>query len=175
MQFSWQNLKAAIAEMVTSKQLSVESGKLITDAVEADVSGTSASAVPATPPVAATTPVATTTPTDAPAAAAPAASAPVVPVPVAPAAPVAATTTVPVADADVQKQLADAQAEIRRLKAAQTPGLAAAAAAGDITQQSGKTSASGDENPHFANLKRIKAKYKAFGLTDEINVGSSED
>lgn len=170
MSLSWKSFRAAVQELVTAKHLTEENGQMLQNAAEADFTAESG-----TPPVAAIPPVATTTPTAAPAAAAPAASAPVVPAPVAPAAPVAETTTVPVADADVQKQLADAQAEIRRLKAAQTPGLAAAAAAGDITQQSGKTSASGEKNSHFENLKRIKAQYNRFGLTDEINLGSSQD
>lgn len=167
MSLSWKSLRAAVQDLVTAKHLTEENGQMLQNAAEADFTAESG-----TPPVAATTPVATTTPTAAPAAAAPAA--PVATAPVDPAAPVAATTPVPVADADVQKQLADAQAEIRRLKAAQTPGLAAAAAAGDI-QQSGKPSATGEKNSHFENLKRIKAEYNRFGLTDEINLGSSQD
>lgn len=163
MSLSWKSLRAAVQDLVTAKHLTEENGQMLQNAAEADFTAESG-----TPPVAATTPVApaTTTPT---ATAAPAAAAPA-----APAAPVAATTPVPVADDDVQKQLADAQAEIRRLKAAQTPGLAAAAAAGDI-QQSGKPSATGEKNSHFENLKRIKAEYNRFGLTDEINLGSSQD
>lgn len=157
MQISWKNMKAAIAELVTSKQLSVESAKLITDSAESDISAeTSQPADLAPAPVA----VAAPAPVPAPA------------VPVA-AAPVAATTPANDEVATLKAQLAQANAENATLKAKVTPGLAAAVPNDDATQTSAPKVAE-EENPHYADLKRIKKQYGRFGLTAEIDLGDDQ-
>lgn len=164
MQFSWQNLKTAIAELVSSKQLSVESGKLITDAVESDVS---VSAVPSTPTASA---VATE---PAPPAAPVATTEPPKPAPV----PVASTEAQPPAPTPVTAQtdeLAQLKAENARLKAQLNPAIVAAIPSGDATQTTGNATATLEENKHFARLKTIKEKYGRFGLTAEIELGTAE-
>lgn len=153
MQISWKNLKAALGELVTSKQLSEDSAKLIADSATNDVTAETvttlepvAAAVPATPePVA----VAVPAPTPAPA----------------PAVPVAA---VPAADAD---ELAKLRAENAALKAKVTPGLAAAVPTDDATQTATTPQNAQAENSHYARLKRVKEKYTRFGLTAEIDLG----
>lgn len=156
MQFSWKNLKEALGELVTSKQLSVESAKLIQTSVETDVSPT--------PP---TTASETPTPAVARVVSAPA------PVPVAaPATPVATSPIAVVAVAE-NEELVRLRAENAVLKAKVTPGLAAAVPTDDATQ-SGQSNTANEENKHYADLKRIQGKFKKFGLTAEINLGDPE-
>jgi hypothetical protein len=153
MQISWKNLKAALGELVTSKQLSEDSAKLIADSATNDVTAETvttlepvAAAVPATPePVAVAVPAPAPTP--------------------APAVPVAA---VPAADAD---ELAKLRAENAALKAKVTPGLAAAVPTDDATQTATTPKVAQAENSHYARLKRVKEKYTRFGLTAEIDLG----
>lgn len=155
MQISWKNLKAALGELVTSKQLSEDSAKLIADSATNDVTAETvttlepvAAAVPATPePVAVA--VSAPAPTPAPA----------------PAVPVAAVTA---ADAD---ELAKLRAENAALKAKVTPGLAAAVPTDDATQTATTPQNAQAENSHYARLKRVKEKYTRFGLTAEIDLG----
>jgi hypothetical protein len=150
MQISWKNLKAALGELVTSKQLSEDSANLIADSATNDVTAETvttlepvAAAVPATPePVAVAVPAPAPTPAPAPA--------------------------VPAADAD---ELAKLRAENAALKAKVTPGLAAAVPTDDATQTATTPKNAQAENSHYARLKRIKEKYTRFGLTAEIDLG----
>jgi hypothetical protein len=150
MQISWKNLKAALGELVTSKQLSEDSANLIADSATNDVTAETvttlepvAAAVPAThEPVAVAVPAPAPTPAPAPA--------------------------VPAADAD---ELAKLRAENAALKAKVTPGLAAAVPTDDATQTATTPKNAQAENSHYARLKRIKEKYTRFGLTAEIDLG----
>ncbi|WP_273210466.1 hypothetical protein [Runella zeae] len=174
MQFSWKNLKTALGEMVTSKQLSEESAKLIQGAVENDTAPSAS--VPPSAPAPVVVPVAATP------------SAPVATLPTTPAPAQAATTPVTEPTAQVPAQanenteLEKLRAEVQKLtqentslKAKATPGLAAAVPSEDLTQSPKAPSTTETPSAHYEDLKRIKAKFTRFGLSDDINLGDSPE
>lgn len=161
MEISWTNLKKVMGNLVTSKALAEADAALITQSVEADATAL----MP--------TPVAET-PTAAVAVAAP------VPVPIAAPAPAVPVAAAPVAAPSANDELATLRAhnaqlaaENSTLKAKVTPGLAAAVPSEDATQ-TGSAMAGEEENPHYADLKRIKSKFNRWGLTAEINLGAAQ-
>lgn len=158
MKLSWKNLQNVIGELTTSNKLGQAEAKLITDSVEADT--LAVADVGETPP----TPVAVAAPVPAPV------------VSPAPSAPVAvAAPAVPVAVASENEELVRLCAENAQLKTKVTPGLAAAVPTEDATQTGkGSTANEGEENKHYADLKRIKGKYGKFNLTAEIDLGETE-
>ena len=165
MQISWTKVKDALLNLTTSNKLTEAEAKAIEQAIESDASvGTAATTTPVVQAaVSVPAVVASSEATAAPVSVAQVATLPTTPAPVA---------TVPVqasADAD---ELARLKAENARLKAQITPAVAAAVPIEDLTQTGG-TSGNGQATPnaYYEDLKRIKAKFTRFGLTNEIDLG----
>ena len=165
MQFSWTKVKDALLNLTTSNKLTEAEATALQAAIESDAASVATAGI-ATPVVQAAVVVPAAASAEVPTAPAPVAQVttqPTTPVPVAAA---------PAAESD---ELTKLRAENARLKSQITPALSAAVLSEDLTQTGQATTAEEAPNAYYADLKRIKAKFKRFGLTDDIKLGDETE